>query len=192
MILDELAIKHGTDKSSKVHDYCRHYEAHLKEMRSRSLDIYLNPERTALLEIGVLDGASLRMWSEWLPYTSITGIDVDPKTFNVETGNGVVIITDVKAFTTDMKFDAVIDDGSHLAGDVEWVLRHGWDWVKPGGWLIIEDWATQWLPEWGGEVGGSRAVTFAHQYLSAVLIGHPKGDVAEVHAYPEILFLRKR
>jgi hypothetical protein len=56
LTLDELAIKHGTDKSSPYHDYCRIHEELLAPLRH---------EPVALLELGVANGASLRMWGDY-------------------------------------------------------------------------------------------------------------------------------
>ena len=47
--LDALAIRHGADKSSKVHGYTRAYERHFAPLRHLPI---------ALLEIGVGNGAS--------------------------------------------------------------------------------------------------------------------------------------
>lgn len=64
MTLDELSVKYGTDKGSIKHNYMPFYEQHLPK----------NPKK--ILEIGVLDGASIRMWKEWFPETEIHGLDL--------------------------------------------------------------------------------------------------------------------
>lgn len=55
MILDELAISFGTDKSSRTHHFTKHYEVYFEPLRNFPLKI---------LEIGVQSGASLRMWRQ--------------------------------------------------------------------------------------------------------------------------------
>lgn len=62
--LNDLAIKFNTDKSSLKHNYCPFYEATLPK----------NPRK--LLEIGVLSGASIRMWKEYFPNTEVHGLDL--------------------------------------------------------------------------------------------------------------------
>lgn len=49
--LDELALQHGTDKSSAIHYYAVKYEKYLQFTRLARINI---------LEIGVLNGASLQ------------------------------------------------------------------------------------------------------------------------------------
>lgn len=66
MNLNELGIKYNTDKAY-LHDFCNSYE---KE---------LNKNIKELWEIGVLDGASLRMWSEYYPSAKIIGFDIEDK-----------------------------------------------------------------------------------------------------------------
>ena len=64
MTLDELSIKYGTDKGSIKHRYMPFYEQYLPK----------HPKK--LLEIGVLRGASIRMWREHFPDTEIHGLDI--------------------------------------------------------------------------------------------------------------------
>lgn len=64
MTLDELSVKYGTDKGSLKHNYMPFYEKHLPK----------NPKK--ILEIGVLKGASLAMWSEYFPEAIIHGLDL--------------------------------------------------------------------------------------------------------------------
>lgn len=68
MTLDELALKYGTDKSSRDHGYTRHYEHIMNPFRGRSI---------LLVEIGVASGASLLMWREYLGIQArIVGVDI--------------------------------------------------------------------------------------------------------------------
>lgn len=62
MTLHELAIKYGSDKAE--HNYCPFYEQTLLK----------NPKK--ILEIGVLKGASIRMWREYFPEAEIHGLDL--------------------------------------------------------------------------------------------------------------------
>ena len=67
--LDRVAKSHGTDKCSEIHDYCVKYEKYLPFKRYEELNI---------LEIGVLDGKSLRTWKEYYYRSNILGIDINP------------------------------------------------------------------------------------------------------------------
>lgn len=119
--LQQLAEKYGTDKAQ--HGYCPFYEKHL-------------PPRDAkikLLEIGVKEGASLKMWAEWFPNAEIWGLDLFEEhkeedirgellSFNSPPGNYVLkqgnqVDWRVLEELRKREFDIIIDDGSHNARD---------------------------------------------------------------------------
>lgn len=106
MTLQDLAIKYGSDKAE--HGYCPFYEHHLPK----------NPKK--LLEIGVKEGASIRMWKEWLPETEIHGLDLfeefpipEIEGVKFHKGNQVDYLLLEQLRKED--FDVIIDDGSHLS-----------------------------------------------------------------------------
>ena len=79
--LCELSRRYGTDKGGVMfptpnhranlfHDYTPIYWEHMKDWAS---------EAWSLLEIGVAEGRSARMWAEFLPNAQIAGFDIDPK-----------------------------------------------------------------------------------------------------------------
>lgn len=77
MKIDELAIKHNTDKSSLDHQYTQHYQKYFdKYIKSPNkileLGIY---STTAVPQIDTC-GASLRTWSEYYPNATIYGLDL--------------------------------------------------------------------------------------------------------------------
>jgi hypothetical protein len=63
-MLNELALKYGSDKACTGHNYCDFYEEMLPK----------NPR--SILEIGVFKGASMRMWAEAYPQTALHGLDL--------------------------------------------------------------------------------------------------------------------
>jgi len=65
--LDQIAQKHGTDKSSLLNALTEKYEMYLEPRRA---------ERLVLLEIGIDQGASLRTWHEYFPHAVIAGLDI--------------------------------------------------------------------------------------------------------------------
>lgn len=64
MTLNDLAIKYGSDKSSEGHNYMPFYQEILPH----------NPE--SILEIGILKGASMRVWKECFPAAKLYGLDL--------------------------------------------------------------------------------------------------------------------
>src|SRR5690242_2578657 len=117
MILDTIAKKHGTDKSSKGHNYCKIYECYFEPLRYQSL---------TLLEIGVggydkptIGGHSLRAWKEYFPSASIIGVDIHEKNLNEHRIRCYQGSQDDPAFLQSVIFqegrpDIIIDDGSHI------------------------------------------------------------------------------
>jgi hypothetical protein len=57
--LDGLGLKHKTDKASVLHNFLHFYEHFLAPMRLAPI---------TLLEIGVYNGGSVKMWEEYFPY----------------------------------------------------------------------------------------------------------------------------
>lgn len=142
--LDTIALATGTDKSSAGHDYTAVYGSLLFDYRERG-DV-------RLLEIGVWEGASLAMWSQWLPYATIVGVDVDLSRYvsaacervHVREGNAsdpAFIAALVAEFGP---FDVVIDDGSHLLPDHVAAFTALWPHVRPDGYYVVEDLHTYW------------------------------------------------
>src|SRR2546430_616290 len=69
-LLNNIGLRHDTDKSSRFHNYLDFYEQQLPD---RSFD-------GRLLEIGVMDGYSMAMWREYYPDAAdIIGLDIMPK-----------------------------------------------------------------------------------------------------------------
>ena len=66
-MLDAIGLKYRTDKCSMEHNYLNKYAFFLEKFR-------LQPIR--LLELGIFNGASLRMWQEYFPYAEIYGVDI--------------------------------------------------------------------------------------------------------------------
>lgn len=139
MTLQELGIYHQTDKAF-AHQYCDFYEQHLpkpEEFKGR------------LLEIGVKDGASLRMWRDYYrDAKEIVGIDITPA-LRIP---GCTILqmdsADVYALQSLGKFDIVIDDGSHMTRDQQAALMALWPMLNKGGIFIMEDLHTSFYPSY--------------------------------------------
>lgn len=108
MTLHDLAIKYGSDKAQ--HGYCPFYEATLPK----------NPKK--LLEIGVLKGASIRMWKEYFPDCEIHGLDLFmenpiPDIEGVIWHKGNQCDWQLLERLRNEDFDIIIDDGSHNSRD---------------------------------------------------------------------------
>lgn len=148
-ILDELAIKHGTDKNSKTHDYTSIYDKYLNGFR----DKYSN-----ILEIGVLNGASLKMWEEYFPNADIYGIDINIECKQYENERIKVLIggqsdedfINREIVSKNVVFDLIIDDGSHLSPHQIASFNLLFKQLKSGSYYIVEDVCCSYWESHGG------------------------------------------
>lgn len=145
MDLATLGRRHGTDKgghSFKGVSYLDLYEQHFRTLRDRNL---------TLLEIGVLNGCSLRMWRDYFPNAQIVGVDIDPASRRHE-GDRIRVYVGSQDDETMLAqigretggLDLVIDDGSHLTPLTIATFQHLFPYVRSGGWYIIEDLANSY------------------------------------------------
>jgi hypothetical protein len=135
--LDSLGRKFGTDKSSEGHDYLAFYETLLQGMRHQDVRI---------LEVGILFGASLRMWQEYFPNGTIIGADIHPGVKSLEGERIVTEIVDqgnledlARLCTRHGPFDIVVEDGSHMWEHQITTFKTVFPFVRESGIFIIED-----------------------------------------------------
>jgi hypothetical protein len=130
---DDTGAGSGTDKGT-LHSYIPVYEKVLGPMR-------FSPVR--MLEVGVMTGASLRMWDEYFTHEDkeIHGVDIRPDSLKYNVKNFHVLdATNPKA--ADIlggTWDIVIDDGSHIPYHQVKTLEIFGKRIRPDGYYIIED-----------------------------------------------------
>jgi predicted O-methyltransferase YrrM len=167
--LDALGILHGTDKSSRAHNYLTLYDQVLAPLRQ-------SPAR--LLEIGVLGGASLRMWRDYFPRGRIVGLDRDRaalahageriEVHQADQSDALALAALVGSLEP---FDVMVDDGSHIWSHQIETLRVLLPLLKPGGIYILEDLHTSygpWAPKYAG-AGGETAASYCQRLAEQVL-----------------------
>jgi hypothetical protein len=135
--LDALGLKCGTDKSSAEHDYLSFYEFFFEQIRH---------DRIKILEIGVLYGASLRVWKEYFPNGTVIGADIDAAVISFRSPRILTEVIDqsnledlVQLGVKHGPFDIIIEDGSHLWENQITTFRTLFPFVKNGGFYIVED-----------------------------------------------------
>ena len=131
--LNELGVKHKTDKSTITHCYLDNYEKHLKEWRDQEFN---------LLEIGVAGGASIRMWREYFPKVKVYGVDNNPDCAGegifIGDHNDKVFMDSVMSKIGQCRL--IIDDGSHVGHDMKNLFdRLFVHHVVSGGLYVVED-----------------------------------------------------
>ena len=110
-LLTELAIKHGTDKWGKHH----YTPVYFEMFKNRRNDV------EGVLEIGVAEGAGLRMFKEFFPNATIYGAEIDKSRFFEEDRIKVFPFDQSdfdhrelsELFMHFQSLDLVVDDGSH-------------------------------------------------------------------------------
>lgn len=142
--MDEIFLKHDTDKSSKHNYYTRQYEKLLSD--------YKDTEGLSILEIGVYKGGSLRAWKEYFPNASVVvGVDILEEYRNnyelVEIGNATDETFMKYVNEKHGPFDIIIDDGSHRNSDVIKTFEIMFPLLKNKGIYIAEDTVTFKYPE---------------------------------------------
>lgn len=200
--LDEIGLKYGTDKASNGHDYLKVYKDLIPSRGDHPV---------SLLEIGWFDGASMKMWAEYLHHDStIVGVDIEDKDpirgvhFRRADAAHTEVVSTVGEFGP---FDFIIDDGSHLPPDVISSFILLWPRVRPGGYYIVEDLHVSYHRGWLGnpdpDARGARGETsmqFLRRLADDVHFGHAGAgpakrrvsDVASIAFYPGLAVIRKK
>lgn len=142
--LDQIGIECGTDKNSKGHSYTRYYDMFFAPMRHQAI---------RLLEIGVYNGDSLRMWAEYFHKGHVMGIDIFPKK-EYETERIVTLVRDQSSVedlldvTQTFEYDIVVDDGSHQSSHQIISFEVLFKYLQPGGLYCIEDCLCGYSEQW--------------------------------------------
>ena len=140
--LTRIGIDAGTDKAY-YHTFTRFYEPYFAPLRNKPITI---------LEIGINEGASLRMMQTYFPHAQIHAIDMNPmsiRTYGDRIHTYLCSQTDtakLKALFGNMSFDIVIDDGSHMTSHQQISLGFLFPFLKPEGIYVCEDIHTSFVP----------------------------------------------
>ena len=130
-----------TDKNS-IHSYLEVYE-----------DLFSAKKNTAvnILEIGVHEGGSIKMWSDYFVNGTVYGLDTcDIQRIQISsiiTQNNVKLIMNNNAYNKEfvnkylshLQFDFLIDDGPHTLDSMSFFIDNYTPLLKDDGILIIED-----------------------------------------------------
>jgi hypothetical protein len=141
--LNELANLHISDKGDTHghrHNFAQIYETYFHPLKEKSINI---------LEIGVCDGASLKMWYDYFPNVNIIGLDILPKNEYENDRIKIGILDQSKRTHLDefinyckennFTFDIIIDDGSHHMDDQQITLSYMFNVLNSKGIYILED-----------------------------------------------------
>lgn len=142
--LDQIGLMTETDRASSFHDYCRTYG---------ELFVQLRYTRVRLLEMGVLGGGGLEMWSRYFthPETRIVGLDIEPWRCRKIDDSRVRVVAGSQTdeqIKWEEPFDLIFDDAGHFASAQIIAFNYYFpNWLNPGGLYFIEDLHSYAAPE---------------------------------------------
>ena len=142
--LIDIGKKYPTSKNK--FGFVELYDVFFKQYQNKNINI---------LEIGVDNGDSLRLWREYFSKANICGIDIKKKKFDI---TGVEIMCGSQSDNSFLKsvvskyqnFDIIIDDGSHISKDIISSFKYLFNHLNRDGIYIIEDLQTSYLRRYGG------------------------------------------
>ena len=127
----------------------------------------LRHQKLKILELGVFQGGSLKVWERYFPHAEIAGLDLRLPGMAFDSGRVRMfegdqsdpgILDRIAAEVAPDGFDIVIDDAAHIAALAKASFWHLFEHhLRPGALYCIEDWGTGY---WNGWPDGSKFETF--------------------------------
>jgi len=179
----------GSDQS-KPDFYWKEYEPFLATLRDKE---------AVILEVGVFQGASLKVLSRYLPRATVIGVDkaLDPTVDLTGFRNAVYLECD-QADASGLGaiadrhapggFDLIIDDASHVGYLSLQTFEALFPRLKAGGFYAVEDWPTGYVKEWpdGGQYQEIRSLPYRGE-LPRRILGHDHGMVGFIKHLVDLL-----
>lgn len=141
MNLQEIGLSYKTDKAT-YHNFLNFYEQKIGHLRNEPIN---------LLEIGFLNGGSIKTWLDYFPNAQVYCIDIIDVEFEHDRFHFTKISQEDKGLLDLYKnefFDIIIDDGSHMTSHQFKSLEYLWSKLKYSGYYIIEDLHTSFRKEY--------------------------------------------
>jgi len=142
MSLEELIINDRTDKNT-THSYIPLYQELLKGKKETAKNV---------LEVGIYNGGSIKLWSEFFTNATTYGIDIssiDNVWDEIKNKNNIKLYTSYDAYDEHtfklnflckgIKFDFLLDDGPHTLESMLKFIKLYSQIMTDDGILIIED-----------------------------------------------------
>jgi hypothetical protein len=147
--LDKIAVEAGADKNSQYHNYTEIYSQYFAPYKEKSIKF---------LEIGIYQGASVKMWEEYFPNADLHFMDITFQELQYYSKRSHYHLCNqenrkqLQEFvqTTGGNFDIIIDDGGHTMNQQITSFSVLFPHVKSGGMYIIEDLHTSYWASYGG------------------------------------------
>ncbi len=165
--LDELGLQCGTDKASSLHNYTKIYSRYFAPLKDKPIKF---------LEIGIYQGASVKMWESYFKQATLHFIDISLKHVQYYSKRSRYHVLDQSKPRDLLKlirkvggdFDIIIDDGGHTMEQQITSFQHLFPHVKSGGMYIIEDLHTSYWENYGGGDHSHTTVAFLKNLIDDV------------------------
>ena len=150
--LCEIGKKYDTDKSSQRYNVSNIRHCHPYTIFYDGLFKHKKNEKLNISELGILQGGSLLMWKEYFTNSNIYGFDYETRfinhfkqtfnndrihLYNIDVSNKDSIVKVYRELN--ILYDIIIEDTTHQFEDQIRVIENTYQYLKPGGILIIED-----------------------------------------------------
>lgn len=172
--MESLVDNRLTDKNTS-HSYLPVYEELFAPLRASC---------SRILEVGVFDGGSIKLWHDYFPQADVYGFDLSLARNQYTPTSPRVHLVEADAYQLGIvnlfqreSFDIVIDDGWHTLDSMCKFAALYHRLVKPGGYLIIEDLQE---PSWGDTI---------QMYLPDTLVGKVVDRRSVKTRHDDILFI---
>jgi hypothetical protein len=199
--LEDLADAFGSDKGTlgAGHGYTGVYTRLISDLK-----VLRASDALSVCEIGVACGASLKMWSRYLPEAEVVGIDIREGCAHLCRGwdNIQIQIGDPRQLGfAPNRFDMIIDDASHISEDIRENFDHCFSWLRPGGYYVVEDtgcvgdqaYAQSLMDRFGRTKLKNERATFTEMIDTIMLaIDSRSGAIGSISYYPCMLVIEKR
>jgi len=149
--LQRMYTEHPGKVSDKWSVYLEKYDSAFNDYKDKAI---------CLLEIGVQNGGSLEVWSRFFPNArKIIGCDINQQCALLEYEDPRISVVAGDANTDDTQavvlqkaslFDVIIDDGSHVSGDIVRSFARYFPVLEDGGIFIVEDLHCSYWQEYEG------------------------------------------
>jgi hypothetical protein len=183
------------DAFEKVNHYCVKwepyfdiYERHLQHFRGREI---------TLVEIGILKGGSLELWSEYMgPQAKIIGIDISESCRNIKfSQNNIEVVIGDQASSdfwqtflqTYPNIDILIDDGGHRMDQQINTFANVFPKLKMNGVYICEDCHTSYYSSHGGKLGGKTFIEYTKPIIDSLHKDYYKDGSPELEKLNDVV-----
>lgn len=141
------------------------------------------------------------MWANYLPKSRIEGFDIRPECDQLcrDLANVTITICDPRE-TQRAGYDLFVDDGSHIAEDIVGTLVHCQNWLRSGGYYVIEDMSCTYNADYAAKLNkrfdankpNDRNLILSLFDKISRMVDGKAGTFSEMYYFPQMRVLKKR